>query len=120
MEVVINDCYGGFGLSDEAIEKCIELGMTVGDKDDHSSDFTKLKRSKNSIFQKKYYTRQAYGKEFRSNPIVIKVVEELGKDSWSEYAELKVVVIPFDTTEGWEIREYDGIESIHQTHAVWS
>ena len=55
--------------------------------------------------------------ENRADPILIQVIEELGKKANGTFAKLKVVKIP-DGIE-YEIDEYDGIESIHETHRSW-
>ena len=55
--------------------------------------------------------------ENRSNPILIKVVEELGDEANGSCAELEIVEIPEDVE--YEIDEYDGIESIHEVHRSW-
>lgn len=54
----------------------------------------------------------------RDDPILIKVVEELGKEANGRCAELKIVEIP-DGVE-WEIDEYDGVESVEEKHRSWS
>ena len=40
MKVVINVCYGGFGLSNEAVEECLAKGMklTKYDSEGHTLD----------------------------------------------------------------------------------
>ena len=94
-KIVINKCYGGFGLSDEA-EKL--------------------------LFNK---ARNPYGKEFfsiqrhvnRSDPLLVELVEELGSKCWGDFAQLKIVEIPEDVE--WEIIEYDGIEYIAEQHRKW-
>jgi hypothetical protein len=53
----------------------------------------------------------------RTDPILIQVVEELGKDADGPCAELEIVEIPDDVE--WEIDEYDGYESIHEKHRSW-
>lgn len=55
--------------------------------------------------------------EDRSDPILIQVVEELGKKANGECAELKIVEIP-DGIQ-WEIDEYDGRETIAEVHNTW-
>ena len=91
MKVVINACFGGFSLSDKAF---IEYEKRKG---------TKLPTNGRSLH--------------RDDPILIEVVETLGKDSWGACAELTVVEIPDDVE--WEIAEYDGKEHVAEKHRIW-
>ena len=92
MKIVINDCYGGFSLSHKAQTRYAEL---------------------NGAELKGYGGRQTE----RDDPILIKVIEELGEDADGEYAALKIVEIP----EGvrWQIEEYDGMEWVAEQHRTW-
>jgi len=123
MEVVINKSYGGFGLSEEAIEMCIQRGMTCtvfdehGDALDKNADF--VKRSE-AYFDNIYCCLKSCDNEFRFNPILIDVVKEIGVKAGSKFSELKIIDIPFDTAEGWEIHDYDGVEKIVECHRSWS
>lgn len=66
-KVVINKCFGGFGLSQEALKL---LGV------EHDGS---------------YYTDV-----MRTDSLLVEVVEELGERASGEYARLKVVEIPED------------------------
>ena len=86
MKVVINTCYGGFDLSEQGVERYYELvGPGV-------------------IFDE--------GSIKRNDPALVQVVEELGEDSWGEYAQLSIVDIEPGTWyriaayDGWEFIEY--------------
>lgn len=128
MKVVINSDWGGFGLSDEAVEECVRLGMTMttydekGEYVDETADFCDggIDRKYPSIVPR--YS-ETYGykkiKEFRSNPILVKVVKKLKGKANGLFAKLKVVDIPFDSIEGWEIEETDGWETIQEIHKSW-
>jgi hypothetical protein len=87
--------------------------MTVSDDWEADTDFTKPNED---VFDK-YYIRNDYKPEFRTDPRVIQVVEHLGEESWGEHAKLRVVEIPDGIS--WEIDEYDGIESILEVHRSW-
>ena len=93
-KVVINVCYGGFGLSDEAELLYLEL---TGNEDGKVYDY-ELKRD---------------------DPQLVEVVEQLGKHSWGEYAKLRVVEIPDDNV-AWLIHNYDGMEHVAEDHRTWS
>lgn len=54
----------------------------------------------------------------RHDPMLVRVVEELGEKSWGTCSELRVVDIP-DGTD-YEIDEYDGMETIHEKHRSWA
>lgn len=54
----------------------------------------------------------------RHDPLLIQVVEELGKESWGSHAKLKIVKIPADVE--YTIEEYDGSEHIAEAHQTWS
>lgn len=56
--------------------------------------------------------------ENRADPILVRVVEELGAAANGSCAELAVVEIP-DGIE-WEISEYDGNERVEEVHRSWS
>ncbi len=90
MKVVINTCFGGFGLSEAAYA---ELGI---EWDGYGYRFAKD----------------------RTNPQLVAVVEKLGKAANGMCAKLKVVEIPDDVK--WEIQEYDGREYVREESREWS
>lgn len=91
MKIVINNCYGGFGLSKEALALYNERSGAVV-----TYDFN-IKRN---------------------DPILVEIVEQLGEDAGHCFAELKVVEIPDDVQ--WTVEEYDGNEWIAEKHRTWN
>jgi len=147
-KIVINICFGGFGLSKKAILKYLELkGETPHfyiqpHTEDYMNSRTYIKVSEqeylenNSLFGPTVFTKDL-GPEFewvnddmirnsyfydhdieRDDPILIEVVELLGKEANGDYAELRIVEIPDDVE--WIISEYDGKERIEESHRSWS
>lgn len=92
--IVINKCFGGFGLSDEALDLYkAKSGMGKDDKV-YELDIA------------------------RDDPDLIEVIEELGPMAYGDCSELKIVEIPDDVD--WVIEEYDGIEWVSEAHRTWS
>jgi hypothetical protein len=90
MKIVINDCHGSFGLSENALALYNErAGAIITNEDDIK----------------------------RNNPILVEIVEQLGEAADGRYAELKVVEIPDDVQ--WQIEEYDGNEWVAEKHRKW-
>jgi hypothetical protein len=106
MKIVINCDYGGFSLSDLAIE-------TYADRKG-----IKLKKEKTTL-----YTNVDTNEDFesrdieRNDSVLIKVVEDLGSKSFGFAANLKIVEIPDDVN--WEVVQYDGLEHIAEKHRTW-
>lgn len=133
-KIVINTCFGGFGLSETAYERLIELGIPVRKyiEEEMRKDGTYKKVPQNEgqvIFDRNLSDPKdpmiSFGRYWevwidkeRENPFLIKVVEELGKKANGRYAELKIVEIP-DNVE-YEISEYDGLEHIAEKHQTWT
>jgi hypothetical protein len=90
MKVVINRCFGGFGISDTALARYNELADT------------KL---------------ETYHGMDRADPLLVQVVVELGAEANDFAADLKVVDIPDDVK--WYVHEYDGLEAVYEQHRVW-
>jgi hypothetical protein len=103
-KIVINKCYGGFCLSDEAEEYLNELGNVILGWGEST---WQPPRSWTWVFDKD-----------RCNLDLISVVEKLGERANGDHAELKVVEIPDDVE--YIIQEYDGIEWVAETHRTWS
>lgn len=135
MKVVINKCYGGFGLSRAGIEKYAEikgikiypyLDKYVKDRniqiDDPQADFwlhwTKIEPTKDNYKElsanDNYFS---YLEIERTDPALVQVVEELGERANGRHANLKVIDIP-DGVD-YEIDEYDGLEHIAESHRTW-
>ena len=118
MKVVINRCYGGFGLSHEAIMRYSELA---------GLNLVSVTKEKGFSFGPDYYIDGIVDDDHywyyynieRSDPKLIQVVEELGEDRASgRFAELKVVEIPDDVE--FYVSEYDGNEWVAEKHRTWS
>lgn len=93
MKIVINTCYGGFGLSKEAKDL-----------------YKQLKNVKVDYFHS--------GDIERNDPLLIEIIEKLGEDANGEYSKLKIVEIPDDVE--WQIEEYDGWEHVAEKHRTWT
>jgi hypothetical protein len=90
--VVINTCYGGFGLSERAIREYKQMAGITDDK---------------------WYDRLAP----RDDPYLIKIVRDLGMAANGDHANLKIVEVPPDVE--WEVEEYDGNEWVAEKHRTW-
>lgn len=108
MKVVINTCYGGFALSQKALNRLSELGskyVSIFEEEDFNEVYY------NDVFD-------TYSHEFRTDEKVLQAVSELGEESWGTYSELKVIDIPDDVI--WQIDEYGGMEEIREVSRRWS
>lgn len=139
MKVVINNCFGGFGLSHKAMMRYFEIkGMTpypekaplgyhiywTTPPDERiptveSADFYKMPIEQRKAYNDQYSKETVYDRDIpRDDPALIQVVEELGsKKASGDHADLKIVEIPDDVD--WEIEEYDGNEHIAEKHRTW-
>lgn len=92
-KVVINDDWGSFGLSQEAVDLYKKYaGIPAEDDVEH----WRLPRDDRHL---------------------VKVVEELGRHAGGYYASLKIVEIPAEVE--WEVCDYDGVEWIAEKHRTW-
>lgn len=144
-KVVINTCFGGFGLSDEAYEKLIEWGIPARKYEEEVRNpktglyDTKLANNEGEVIFDRTLTPPEEDKSGwndaehirllgrywetwlsseREHPLLVRVVEELGEKAFGRHAKLKVVEIPANVD--YEIDEYDGNEHIAETHQTWS
>lgn len=139
MKVVINAKHGGFSLSHKACMRYAELsGFKL-------CPFTEARDAFGGINFKKFVPWDGKGELFyahystkplkkdgtykedsywsdrdlpRDDPVLVQVVEELGKEANGTCAALKIVEIPDDVE--WEIEEYDGNEWVSERHRTWS
>ena len=123
-QVVINDKFGGFGLSLKAIKWLIvnrDWEVTEYDdggvKDD-TADVIDTGNSPDDVMPKYRLVADKRNGEFRANQDLIDVVDELGEDANGKHADLKIVEVPADVK--WELKEYDGNEWIAEEHRTWS
>jgi hypothetical protein len=115
-KIVVNACYGGFGLSHAAIMRYSELAGL------------RLQATKGSSFGFEYYTYYVdgiidddhvwyCGDLERTDPYLVQVVEELGKSAAGTFASLRIADVPNDVE--WYINDYDGIETVCEKHRKW-
>jgi hypothetical protein len=90
--IVINRCYGGFGLSQAA---------------------RKLLAQRKNVSMEEFYVYDIK----RDDKDLVAVVRELGAEANDSHSELAIVEIPEDVK--WYINEYDGMEAVHEAHRSW-
>ena len=138
-KVILNKCFGGFGVSKEAYElyakkkgisvfhytqknlkKEIYTYATDATDDNRIFDFYFTKYFGNKAYIsdedfKKYFLN--LNEYFREDKTLIEVVEELGEKANTFYSNLKIVEIPNDLD--YVIDNYNGIETLHQKVQEW-
>jgi hypothetical protein len=100
--IVVNRCFGGFGISRKAAERLVELGVPESQQGKKDPDFWE------------YWVTQDLK---RTDPRLIQVVEELGEEANGMCAKLDIVEIP-DGVD-WEIHDYDGMETVRERSRSW-
>lgn len=93
IEIVINDCFGGFGLSKQAIKEYLKLKGIKESDDFWDNDIE------------------------RDDKDLVAVVKKLKDEASGNYADLKIVEIPDGMK--WHIHDYDGKEHVAEDHKTW-
>lgn len=143
-KVVFNACFGGFGLSDEAIRRYAEIkGLTLYPEESSYSRlcgptyytvppeqripdisgeaWKELSLDRRKAYNEAYSEQTLYDRDIpRNDPVLIQVVEELGAKANGAYASLKIVELPDNMVGKWHIDEYDGYEHVAENHRTWS
>ncbi len=139
MKVVINSCFGGFGLSYEGVMKYAELSgfelypfveerdanghidfanrnnvPYIGQKDVWLIHYTKKPLVNGKYEDDSYFSERDIP---RNDENLVKAVEQLKGKANGMCAKLEIVEIPDDVE--WEIDEYDGNEHIAEKHRTW-
>jgi len=135
MNVIINSCYGGFGISLFALKLLVERNSKIVEKKEYKSP-TDVTKSWDKLheFEDGYQSRgwgnylikdgyeyslmSGYEDEVRTDKDLIDILEEYGSKKISgEYAELRIIEIP----DGIDfiIHEYDGMEHVAEEHRTW-
>ena len=135
MKIILNKCYGGFDVSKEAyMLYAKKKGLSLYQ---YASDFTNFKKciykkTNDETLFKDYFIKdmgdnieisnEDYKKyhlylddEYRQDPILIEVVEELKDKASGRFGDLEVVEIPDNCY--YKIDEYDGIETIYYSNS---
>ena len=140
-KIVINRCYGGFGLSHEAVlaylDKCgtpvwteatekfstlipfnyylVPPEQRIEGSPDNWHEMTLAERAAhNAAYSETVFTDRDVA---RDDPYLVAVVEELGDAASGRHANLKVVDVPDDVN--WYIEDYDGLEWVAERHRTW-
>lgn len=104
-KIVYNACFGGFGISKEAVL----LGRKLSGDPKWGGVLKGEKHSDRTISDFDY---NSHGYDLsRTDPILVAVVEKLGKEANGANARLKIQDLPKGTH--YVIDEYDGSESIN-------
>ena len=120
MKVVLNRDFGGFGLSNKAFKRLIDLGFPyIHEKDREKEDFSEenlkiivFDETEDDLSGVHYHILENdyEVEDLRSHPLVVQVVKELREKAWGNFAKLEIVEIPDDID--WGIVENNGVEWI--------
>lgn len=142
MKLVVNRCFGGYGLSPEAIElyykkklgkKVYHFKEDLSNGDYKNRKYIPYENGDSSLFCTSFFVpnpndydlEQLWEKHYangtpepRDCAFLIETVEELGsKKASGACGKLEIVEIPDGIN--WEISEYDGNECVEEVHRRW-
>jgi hypothetical protein len=100
-EIMINDQYGGFGLSKKAVKLYCE--KTNIDYKSHNAGFECGVNDVSATIE-------------RTDVNMIQIVKELGSEANGKYCTICIEQIPIKYKDSYEIYEYDGKETVRFNH----
>lgn len=140
MKVVINVQFGGFGVSHAALKRliarsaaCVEqwpdtedaavtetLRTIMRTREDAGDGYERVSGllGMGTLYKNGTVYSCSSSSQYRTDPDLIAVVEELGEAANGQYATLRVVEIPDGIA--FTIEEYDGNEHIAEAHRTWA
>lgn len=133
MKIILNKCFGGFGLSTEAYKLYAEkIGKEIYEYyQDYKKGFHYFIKGSNGLC--KFYFTKDFGEEIklndeeynkyclnlsdekRTDKILIEVVEELKERANNGFSDLEIIEIPNNCY--YKIDEYDGVETIYYSNS---
>ena len=132
-KIVVNKCFGGFGLSYEGHIRYAKLKgfklypfkwsisdniTLVNEYQLHTSHWLSYSRTPVHSDSTIESVDSFYDHDIKRNdPALIQTVKELGEEANGNCAKLEIVEIPNDID--WTIEEYDGQEWISEVHQTW-
>jgi hypothetical protein len=141
-KVVINACFGGFGLSHEGVMHYAKLaGLTLYPESDgkyasltgptyytapkderlpvlHGDEWAMASMEERRQSNENYDKNSLSPRDIaRDDPHLVATVEQLGAAASGRCASLRVVEIPADVA--YVIEEYDGNEHVAEAHRTW-
>jgi hypothetical protein len=137
-KVVVNSCYGGFGISEAGMLRYAELkGITLYPETSqfHTMTYYTVPPEQRvqplstdewvaATTEQRMASNDAYSNQTlhcadiaRDDPALVQMVEELGKAAADNFAELRIAEVPDDVK--WYIDEYDGQEWVAEVHRRW-
>ena len=142
-KVVINNCYGGFSLSKEGMQRYCEIkGIQCWIEEDkkfksmgiftcwivpeeerveekEGEAFYAMSMEDRRAYNAARSEQDLYHRDIpRDDPALVQLVEENAELYAGRCAQLTVVEIPDDVQ--WTIEEYDGNEWVAEVHRTWS
>lgn len=120
MKVVINCCYGGYGLSLEARKRILDIKGVSYEIKRYTEYDGRLSKDEDLFgLDGKHYGRYSpiFSDLERHDPILVQVVEELKEKAGDWASKLEIVEIPDDVK--YTIEEYDGYEHVAEAHRTW-
>ena len=112
--IVINQTYGGFSLSREAILLYLELSGEAYTLEPQEDRERQLRLGDRIMVQGYEFESRSIN---RDDPALVTVVRQLGSKANGDYAKLKIVEVPADVK--WGIDAYDGKEWVAEVHRTW-
>tara|TARA_Y100001951_G_C11244857_1_gene242761 strand:- start:482 stop:874 length:393 start_codon:yes stop_codon:yes gene_type:complete len=123
VKIVLNKCFGGFGLSPKAEKLFWELlayPVTYISPYNDDGPVTMHENSSEEVKDEFFSSLSSicglHGASHRDNKALVEVVERLGEEANGSCAALVVVEIPNDVK--YAIYDYDGIENAEQPRRI--
>lgn len=113
--IVINESYGGFGLSPAAQRLYLDRAKISYSLKSRGDRFSDEQHGPYIILSNGVVWDS--GRIDRDDPILVDIVKELGEKADGSHASLKIVKVPANVK--WEVHQRDGYEWIAERHRTW-